>query len=153
MNICLSGQTDISGIYHDQPGTPFHCLTDLHTDDRMCFLRVGTYQHDHIHIIRNITDGIGHGSASQCHGKSGYGCGMTDSGTVIYIIGTKRTADHLLQHIAVLVRRTGAGETCQCIGTILVLDLCKFRCNEIQCLIPGSTLKLSGLMVLDQRIF
>ncbi len=78
---------------------------------------------------------------------------MAYTGAVVDIVGAEGASYHLLQHVAVLVRRSGAGETGQCIGTVLGLDRLESGCYQIQGLIPGCPFKFTGFPVLDQRIF
>ena len=73
MDVCFFRQSDISGIYDDKLTASLHCLTNLHADYRMGFLRVGAYQHDDVRILGDILDGVCHGAGSQGHIQTCYG--------------------------------------------------------------------------------
>ena len=152
MDICFLCQSDITRVYDDELAASLHRLADLHADYRMSLLGVGADQHDDVRILGDILDGIGHGAGSKGHIQTRYGCGVADTGTVIGIIGAKAGTNHLLHHVDILVGGSGAGKTGQGIRTVLLLDLHEFGSHQIQCLIPGSPLKFSGLMVFDQRV-
>ena len=103
MNIGSLCQTDVSRIHYDQLTASFYSLTDLHTNYGMCFFRIGTNQHDHIRLLCNILDGIGHGTGTKGHGQTGNRGRMTYAGTVIGIVGTEAGTYHLLYHIDIFV--------------------------------------------------
>ena len=60
MDICFLGQINVTGINHDQFAAPLYSLTDLHTNNRMCLLRVGTYHHDQVRLLSDIRNRISH---------------------------------------------------------------------------------------------
>ena len=43
-------------------------------DYRMGFLRIGTYQHDHVRFLGDILDRICHRAGAQSHGQTGNRC-------------------------------------------------------------------------------
>ena len=104
MNVCMFCKTDITRVNNDQLAAALYCLTDLHTNDRMCFFRVGTYEHDHIWFLGNILDWVGHRAGTKCHRQTCYRCGVAYTCTVIGIVGSEAGTDHLLDHVDILVR-------------------------------------------------
>ena len=62
MDICFLSQTDITRVNYDQLAASLDGLTDLHADYRMCFLRIGTNQHDQVCILCDILNWVCHGT-------------------------------------------------------------------------------------------
>ena len=153
MYIGLLGQSYITRIDHNKSCSPVNGLPYLHSDNRMCFLGIRTNQHDAVHITCYITYRVGHCSGSESHCQSRNCSRVTYSCAVIDIIRTECTAHHLLQHITVLIGRTRACESRKCIRTVFLLYLREPCGYQIKRLIPGSPFELSGLFVLNKRIF
>ena len=112
MNVCIFCKSDVTRVNNDQFCTVLNSLTDLHAYNRMRFFRIGTNQHDHIYIMCDIVDRVCHSARAKCHSQTGYGCGMTYTGTVIYVVASEAAANHFLNHVNILVRGTGACKSC-----------------------------------------
>ena len=153
MNVSSGCQRNVTRIYNDQLAASLYSLTNLHADNRVCFFRIGTYQHNDIRFLCDIRNRVCHGTRTKCHSKTGYCCGMTYAGTVICIVGSEAGSDHFLNHINILIWRTGTCKSSQRIRAVLLLDFHKLRSYKIQCLVPCSTLKFTRLFVFDQRVF
>ena len=152
MNICIFCKADISRIYNDQLCAISDSFTNLHTNNRMCFLWIRTNQKNTVYIMGDIIDRVCHRTGAQGNSKTGNRCRVTNTGTVICIIVAEAASDHLLNHVNILVRRTGTCKTSQRAGAILFFDLHEFRSHQIQSFIPGSSFKFAGFFILDQWI-
>ena len=102
-------------------------------------------------FLGDILDRVGHGAGAKGHSQTCYGCGVADTGTVIGVVGSEAGTNHLLYHVDIFVRGTGTGKTGQRLWTVFLLDLHKLGSNQIQCFIPGCSLKFSGFFIFDQR--
>ena len=65
------------------------------TDYRMVFCGIGAGNQNHLGSL-DLGDGIRHGTASKGRSQTGYGSGVSESGTVIYIVGFKSPPDQFL---------------------------------------------------------
>ena len=104
MDVCMFCKIDVTRVNNDQLAATLYCLTDLHTYNRMCFFRVGTYEHDHIWFLGNILDWVGHCTGTKCHCQTCYRCRVAYTCTVIGVVCSETGTDHLLNHVDILVR-------------------------------------------------
>ena len=83
---------------------------DGRTDHRMVFCRIGTGDQDNFGLL-DFGDRIGHGPTSKGRSQTGYGSGVSETGTMIYIVGLENPPDHLLHQIIFFISGPGRGKT------------------------------------------
>jgi hypothetical protein len=70
---------------------------------------------------------------------------VADTGAVVDVVGLETDPCKFLQCVAVLVHGTARGLESQGFGAVLVRDLLKFFCNQVDSLVPGRVDELTVL--------
>ena len=91
--------------------------------------------------VFNLVKGICGRSAAKTCSKTGYRRSMTDSRTVVHIVGAEHRPCELLHKVVLLIGAPGRGECSQRIRTIFIFDLSEPLGDKIECFIPASLLK------------
>ena len=116
-------EVDPPRIGHDElgPSLPDRRL-HLQGNDRMVFRGVGADDEDTVRVP-DLSDGVGHGSASKCHRQTGDGGAVSETGAVVDVVRAEGRAGHLLQEVVLLVRALGRDQDADGIGPVLRLHL------------------------------
>ena len=83
-----------------------HCLLYLQANYGVSLGGVGANSQD-TGGITNFTDGVGHCPAAEGCGQTGHGGGMSETGTVVNIVGAQHRPGKFLDDIVVLVGALG----------------------------------------------
>ena len=84
----------------------FNPLPNEPPDNRMALRGIRAYHEEEV-SLGDVSDGISHRSASECLGQTGHCGGVSETGTVVYIIGPDYRPGELLQEIILLIGALG----------------------------------------------
>ena len=132
VNVGALGKADVPGVHHDELRSPGERPADLHAHHGVGLLRVGAHQQDHVHILRDVGNGVRHGAGAQGHGQAGHGSAVAHPRAVVGVIAAKAGAHHFLHHVDILVGTAGARKARQGLGSVLLFDLHEFGGRQIQ---------------------
>ncbi|MPM78966.1 hypothetical protein SDC9_125981 [bioreactor metagenome] len=122
---------DPARVTDDKLGTLADLLFYHHPDDRVCFSRVGTYHHDRICMFDGFKI-VCHCSASEGLTETCNCCGVSEMGTVVYVISAHHLPCEPLHEVVVFVcaacRGEESGFALVCLETVGYL---------VESLIPG----------------
>ena len=129
------GQVRIPGVDHHQLGALAQGLVDPVADHRVRLDGVGAAGKNEIRI-GDLTDGIGHGAASECCRQTGDSRSVSETGAVIDVVGTKHRAGELVQQIVFLIGAAGRTQHPEGAGAVLIFSLLELAGDQVDGLGP-----------------
>ena len=94
------------GVGYDELGTIASCFLNLVGDDRVSTGGVTAYNQYAVCPF-DFVDGIGRRTAAETGGQTGHRWGMSEAGTVVYVVGLHDHASEFLCQIILFVRALG----------------------------------------------
>ena len=85
----------------------------------------------------NSVDGIGHGSRSECGGKTCHRRGVSEPGAVVHVVGAKHRAGQFLCQVVLLVGHFGGDKNADTVWAVLVDDLLEPVRSDLDGLVPA----------------
>jgi len=131
-----SGELNMPGIGHDQRGPPFFCPEDVPGNQGMARRGVAA-DHKDADGVFDFFDGIGHGSASECCGKTCHSGGVSESGAVVHVIGAYGRTGKFLGQVIFLVGHFCRDQDPDAVRAVLFHDLFQALGCKSDRLVPG----------------
>ena len=131
------GHLGLPRINDDQPGAVFaHRLLQEGGDDRMRFGGVGADHHEAFQV-GHLGDGVAHGGGADGKLQPRDAAGVAQPGAVIDVVRADHRAQILLEEVAVLVRRLGAGVGRDAVRPVAVPQIEQPRRDQVERLVPA----------------
>jgi len=106
MNICKTGQLNISGVSHNELGTLFFGPENATGNKRMAFCCIRTDNKNTCSIL-DFRNGISHGSTSKRCGQTDHSRGMSETGTMVDIVGANHRPGKFLNQVILFIGNFG----------------------------------------------
>ena len=84
----IANQVNLTGIRYDELCSITCCLFYIHGDYRVSYRGVGTDSQDTTGFT-DVANRVSHRPAAECGDQTGHRRGMSETGTVVYIIRTQ----------------------------------------------------------------
>jgi len=97
--------------------------------------RVGTDDEKAVGVFQLI-EGVGHGAASECEGKTCHGGAVSEAGAMIHVVGADGSACKLLQDVVLFVGAASGTEKGDAVRSVCIPDPSKLTRRISQSLIP-----------------
>ena len=101
-DVSITDKFNLTGVSYNEPSALTCRLSHFHANDGVSLSGVGADSQDTTGIT-NITDGVGHRPAAECCDQTGHRGGMSETGTVVNIIGAQYRPGKFLNDIVLLI--------------------------------------------------